>query len=100
MNTLILALVMFSQPLPERSYFTVEVDTNTDVIFFIKGQRIEAGKNYCTEPLTEKLTVELTVRYLDGGEVKTKSFWIDLEPGCKVKFTLTLYANPPLILPC
>ena len=100
MNSLVLALAMLNQPTPEPAYFQIEVETNTEVVCSIKGQRIESGKVYRTEPLTEPLCVELTVRYLDGGQVKVKTFWLDLEPGYKVKFTLTLYANPPLVLSC
>lgn len=99
MNALILALTMF-QPIPEPAYFAIEVEANTQVVVFFKGQRLKPGTTYCTEPLAEKICIELTVRYIDGGEIKTKSFWLDLEPGYKVIWTLTLCVNPPLILEC
>jgi hypothetical protein len=99
MYALFLALA-FSTPQAEPAYFSIEVETNTEVIVSLKGQRLETGTTYRTESLTEKVCVELTVRYTDGGEVKTKTFWMDLEPGYKVTFTLTLYCNPPLVMEC
>lgn len=99
MYAMFLALAL-SSPQAESAYFSIEVETNTDVVVSIKGQRLEPGKTYRTESLTEKVCVEVTVRYIDGGEVKTKTFWMDLEPGYKVKFTLTLYCNPPLVMEC
>lgn len=99
MYAMLLALA-FCTPQAEPAYFSIEVETNTEVIVFLKGQRLESGTVYRTEPLTENICVEVTVRYIDSGEVKTKTFWMDLEPGYKVKFTLTLYCNPPLIMEC
>lgn len=90
----------FCSPIAEPAYFSIEVETNTELTVSLNGQRLESGKVYRTEPLTESICVEVTVRYVCGGEVKTKTFWMDLEPGYKIKFTLTLYCNPPLVLEC
>ena len=96
-SMLFLALAIYS-PQVEPAYFSIEVETNTEVIVSLKGQRLEPGKAYCTEPLTEEACVEVTVQYIDGGEVKTKTFFMDLKPGYKIKFTLTIYCNPPLVM--
>lgn len=99
MYALILTLAFCSPPV-ERAYFLVQLETNTDVTFFLNGQRLEHGKTYCTEPLTEVVCVELEVRFVDGGQVKTKMFWLELDPGYKTVFTVQLYANPPRVMAC
>ena len=89
---LLLALLC---PVPERAYFEIAVETNTEVSMYIKGQKIEPGTTYKTESLYAPVCVELEVRFVDGGEVRTKTFYLDLEPGVKTSFTLSIHANPP-----
>lgn len=100
MYALICAIAFSSTPTPEPAYFYIEVETNTKIVVLIKGKEIKPNTVYCTQPITENICVEVTVKYVDGGEIKTKTFWMDLEPGYKIKFTLTIYGDLPLVMAC
>lgn len=100
MSALILALAMFSNPIPEPAYFKIEVETNTLVSISIKGQEIKQGQWYKTEPLSVSVCVEVEIAYVSGGEVRKRSFWLDIDPGERCIFRITLYTQPPLVLVC
>ncbi len=81
-------------PVEEPAYFKIDVEARTNYVVYVADHKITAGQRYKTEPLTELICVEIKVRYVDEGEVVSKSFYMDLEPGASRHVVIKITATP------
>jgi hypothetical protein len=84
-------------PVAAPAYFEITVEARTPYSLFIDGKPIEANACYKTEPITEVHCVEIEIRYVCGEEVIKKKFFVDLEPGYKHRFLISLSARPSYV---
>ena len=95
MFTLFTALVLIS---PQPAQFSVEVVTNTDVTVWIGSLEVKPGQVYQITPFTGEMTVEMTVRYIDGGQVITQTGVVTFHAGMYRKSLLKVFARPPTVV--
>ena len=90
-NCIALALALVCYTPEQPAYFQFDVETRTPYSLFIDGDPIQANTKYKTEPLAEVIRVEVEVRYVDGGDVVSRKFFVDIKPGktCRLKIIIS-----------
>jgi hypothetical protein len=85
---------------PEPAQFKIEVESNTEVVLYLNGQKLKADTTYQTEPLFGEKEIEIEVRFLDGDTVRTQKIPITLVPGRRVILKIQIEACPPICMVC
>ena len=82
-------------------FFAIELDTDTDVALFLKGQRIEAGQLYKTELLNGPKIVKIEVRFVAGDVVCRQYVEIEITPNrCDVYKVRVIVGARPYVYSC
>ena len=95
MFTLLMGLALAS---PQPAQFEVAIDTNTEVTVFMGNLKVKPGTVYQITPFTGTMTVQMTVKYIDGDEVITQTGVVTFEAGRYKKILLKVFARPPTIV--